>query len=186
MKPRKSYLKPIALSAVACLCIALLSFIIIKSEFTNDTTGDGTIYQFTLAKKGNMIDNATCYAWIPPNVGTIRSVIVHLHGCTREDDAHQMMYDIQWRELARKYHSVLLAPKFITGTKCGSLGFSSNGSDGVFPVDAGYPGFKSRPSRNKSRSVDVVGAFGRRRLGNYHGRQVSRPCCYHDRAGLRV
>jgi poly(3-hydroxybutyrate) depolymerase len=76
---------------------------------------DGKFYQFGIAKRGKMIADATCYAWIPDNVGTMRSVIVHLHGCTREGDASQMMEDIQWKALARKWHSVLLAPTFISG-----------------------------------------------------------------------
>jgi glycoprotein endo-alpha-1,2-mannosidase len=98
-------------------------------------TPDGALYRFRIARKGVMLDSATCYAWIPENVGTIRSVIVHLHGCTREGDARQMMYDIQWRALARKYHSVLLAPAFISGGNakaCVNWYNPDNGSDTVF------------------------------------------------------
>lgn len=62
-----------------------------------------------------MIANAGCYAWVPKEVRTLRSIIVHLHGCTREGDASQMMYDIQWKQLAQKWDSVLLAPMFISG-----------------------------------------------------------------------
>jgi glycoprotein endo-alpha-1,2-mannosidase len=96
---------------------------------------DGRIYGFKIAKRGIMLDSATCYAWIPEDVGTIRSVIVHLHGCTREGDARQMMYDIQWKALARKYHSVLLAPAFISGGNakaCLNWYDPNNGSDTVF------------------------------------------------------
>src|SRR6201996_273866 len=110
MKIHRNYLKYGALSVIACLCLALVSFVVHIHLSTDN--GDGTIYEFTIAKKGIMIDDATCYAWIPEDVGTVRSVIVHLHGCTREGDAWQMMYDMQWRELARKWHSVLIAPKF--------------------------------------------------------------------------
>lgn len=96
---------------------------------------DGALYSFKIARRGIMLDSATCYAWIPENVGTIRSVIVHLHGCTREGDARQMMYDIQWKALARKYHSVLLAPAFISGGNakaCVNWYNPGNGSDTVF------------------------------------------------------
>lgn len=98
----------------------------------NDT---GRIYQFDVAKKGRMIADATCFAWIPDDVKVLRSVIVHLHGCTREGDASQMMYDIQWKALARKWHSVLLAPKFISGgnaQRCVNWYNPDNGSDSVF------------------------------------------------------
>src|SRR5665213_662392 len=116
--------------ALVCLCTVCFAFI--KWKPIND---DGAIYEFVIPKQGVMIDNATCYAWIPPDVGTIRSIIVHLHGCTREGDARQMMYDIQWRELARKWHSVLLAPKFISGGNakaCVNWYNPANGSDPVF------------------------------------------------------
>src|SRR5690348_1582447 len=117
---------------------------------------DGTIYEFTVAKVDSMIDDATCYAWIPEDVGTIRTVIVHLHGCTREGDAWQMMYDIQWRELARKWHAVLLAPKFITGSgnskTCTNWYNPDNGTDKVFlqmlnvlSAKSGHPEIKTVP-----------------------------------------
>jgi pimeloyl-ACP methyl ester carboxylesterase len=149
MKPKRKYLKYGALLVLLSVCLGLAAFIR-KQQLKSGS--DGTIYEFTIAKKGNMIDNATCYAWIPNDVGTIRSVIVHQHGCTREDDAHQMMYDIQWRELARKYHSILLAPKFITGSKCGNWCQPANGSDGVFlsmldtlALKADHPEIKTIP-----------------------------------------
>jgi pimeloyl-ACP methyl ester carboxylesterase len=131
--------------------IALVSF-----KEPPSTKADGTIYEFTVPKIDSMIDDATCYAWIPENVGTIRTVIVHLHGCTREGDAWQMMYDIQWRELARKWHAVLLAPKFITGSgnskTCPNWYNPDNGTDKVFlqmldmlSSKSGHPEIKSVP-----------------------------------------
>jgi pimeloyl-ACP methyl ester carboxylesterase len=155
MNTRKKYVKYGVWSVLICLCMALVSFIIEK-RFRAGNTGDGTIYQFTIAKKGIMIDDATCYAWIPEDVGTIRTVIVHLHGCTREGDAWQMMYDIQWRELARKWHAVLLAPKFITGSgnskTCINWYNPDNGTDKVFlemldtlALKAGHPEIKTIP-----------------------------------------
>jgi len=149
-KTRKINLKTIFLSGIVCLCVVSFAFIKLKRENDN-----GAIYEFVIPKQGTMIDNATCYAWIPPNVGTIRSVIVHLHGCTREGDARQMMYDIQWRELAKKWHSVLLAPKFISGGNskaCVNWYNPANGSDPVFlamldtlAAKANHPEIKTVP-----------------------------------------
>ena len=150
MKTRKSYLKYSALLVIVCLCMGMASFI--KKSMVKPGGKDGTVYSFTVAKKGTMIDDATCYAWIPDDVGTVRSVIVHMHGCTREADAKKMMYDIQWRELARKWHCVLLAPKFISVTRCGNWSQPANGSDAAFlvmldtlAVKAGHPEIKTVP-----------------------------------------
>jgi pimeloyl-ACP methyl ester carboxylesterase len=154
MKTRKNYFKYGALAVVASLCLVLVSFVIEK-RFTADN-GDGIIYQFTIAKKGIMIDDATCYAWVPEDVGTIRGVIVHLHGCTREGDAWQMMYDVQWKALAKKWHCVLLAPKFITGAgnskTCINWYNPNNGTDQAFlemldklAEKAGHPEIKTVP-----------------------------------------
>jgi pimeloyl-ACP methyl ester carboxylesterase len=151
MNSQKFYLKA-GLTAIACICIALVSFII-KSD---QPEGDGDIYQFTIGKKGVMIDDATCYAWVPENVGTIRTVIVHLHGCTREGDAWQMMYDEQWKALARKWHAVLLAPKFTTGAgnskTCINWYNPGNGTNEVFlamldklSIKANHPEIKTVP-----------------------------------------
>ncbi|MXV14058.1 PHB depolymerase family esterase [Hufsiella ginkgonis] len=128
MRTRINYLRPRLFTLTAAGL--LLSFSLTEKE-----QGDDRFYEFDIAKKGVMIDKATCYAWIPGNVTTIRSVIVHLHGCTREGDARQMMHDIQWKELARKYQSVLLAPKFISGgdsKACINWYVPANGSEPVF------------------------------------------------------
>ncbi|MDB4926517.1 hypothetical protein [Mucilaginibacter sp.] len=155
MKTRKTYLKYIVVSVTVCLCLALVSFIFAK-QFKADGNEDGTIYQFAIAKKGIMIDNATCYAYIPGDVGTIRTVIVHLHGCTREGDAWQMMFDEQWKELAKKWHAVLLAPKFITGAgnakTCINWYNPDNGTNEAFlemldklAIKANHPEIKTVP-----------------------------------------
>jgi len=155
MKTRKNYVKYVGLSVIIALGVMLVSFKKIKQLITG-SSAEGTIYEFTIAKKGIMIDNATCYAWIPEDVGTIRTVIVHLHGCTREGDAWQMMYDVQWRELARKWHAVLLAPKFITGAgnskTCMNWYNPNNGTDEAFlemlntlATKAGHPEIKTVP-----------------------------------------
>ena len=68
MKTRKNYVKYVGLSVIIALGVVLVSFKKIKQFITGSST-DGTIYEFTIAKKGIMIDDATCYAWIPEDVG---------------------------------------------------------------------------------------------------------------------
>src|SRR6266849_6745870 len=98
----------------------------------------GTVYQFTVPKQGSMYADATYYCWLPAGVTTLRSVIVHQHGCTREGDATQMMSDVQWLTFAKKWNSVFIAPSLITGapgsgsTTCNNWSNIANGSGNAF------------------------------------------------------
>jgi pimeloyl-ACP methyl ester carboxylesterase len=98
----------------------------------------GTVYQFSLPKQGSMYADPTYYCWLPDNVGAVRAIIVHQHGCTREGDAQQMMGDVQWLTLAKKWHAAFIAPKLITGgpsdgsTKCNNWDNINNGSGNTF------------------------------------------------------
>ncbi|GEM_PF-1809184 len=98
----------------------------------------GTIYQFAVPKQGSMYADAAYYCWLPTGVETLRAIIVHQHGCTREGDAQQMMTDLQWISLAKKWHAVFIAPKLITGgpgsgsTTCDNWDKIANGSGNTF------------------------------------------------------
>ena len=118
----------------------------------------GTVYQFTVPKQGSMYADPTYYCWLPKDVGTVRTVLVHQHGCTREGDAQQMMSDVQWLTLAKKWHAVFIAPKLITGgpndgsTKCNNWDEIANGSGNTYldALDtlarrAGHPEIKTVP-----------------------------------------
>ncbi len=114
----------------------------------------GTIYELTIPKQGKMIADAVFYCWVPANVTTLRSVIVHLHGCTRDGDAPLMVQDLQWKALAKKWDSVFVAPKFTTGTNqtCSNWYIPDNGSEKVFlelldvlAQRAGHPEIKTIP-----------------------------------------
>jgi hypothetical protein len=90
----------------------------------------GTTYKITIPKQGKMIADGVFYCWVPADVDTVRSIIVHLHGCTREGDAQPMVNDVQWKTLAKKWHSVLVAPSFTTGSNqtCNNWCTADNGS----------------------------------------------------------
>jgi pimeloyl-ACP methyl ester carboxylesterase len=98
----------------------------------------GTVYQFSVPKKGSMIADPTYYCWVPAQLEKARSIIVHQHGCTREGDAQQMMTDLQWLSLAKQWNSVFIAPKLITGlpgsgsTTCSNWYTIANGSGQTF------------------------------------------------------
>ena len=98
----------------------------------------GAVIQFTVPKQGTLYADANYYCWIPADVGTVRAVVVHQHGCTREGDAQQMMGDLQWLSFAKKWHAAFIAPKLITGapgsgsSQCGNWNDPANGSEGTF------------------------------------------------------
>ncbi len=82
-----------------------------------------------------MIADGVFECWVPENVGTVRCVIVHLHGCTRERDAKPLMSDLQWKTLAKKWNAAFVCPSFNTGTgnqTCSNWSDKDNGSEAVF------------------------------------------------------
>ncbi len=118
----------------------------------------GTVIQFGVPKQGTLYADAYYYCWVPAEVGTVRSIIVHQHGCTREGDAQQMLGDLQWLSFAKKWHSVFIAPKLITGapgsgsSQCSNWNDPANGSESTFlaALDSlarrsGHPEIKTVP-----------------------------------------
>jgi predicted esterase len=94
----------------------------------------GTGYKLTMPKQNQMIADGVFYCWIPEKAETVRCVIVHLHGCTREGDAPDMVRDLQWRTLAKKYNAAFVAPGFTTGgnERCSNWMRTENGSEACF------------------------------------------------------
>src|SRR6266849_411502 len=92
----------------------------------------GTVYQFTVPKQGSMVADPKYYCWVPADMGTARTIIVHQHGCTREYDAPQMVTDLQWLSLAEKWHAPFIAPSLTTGSNCGNWFTPANGSGNAF------------------------------------------------------
>ena len=75
----------------------------------------GTVYELTIPKQGIMISDGVFECWVPDGAETIRCVIVHLHGCTRERDAKPLMSDLQWKTLAKKLACGLHVPELQHG-----------------------------------------------------------------------
>ena len=52
--------------------------------------------------------------WLPPNVGKLRGVIVHQHGCGEGSCKSGLSgaFDLHWQALARKHECALLAPAY--------------------------------------------------------------------------
>jgi pimeloyl-ACP methyl ester carboxylesterase len=93
----------------------------------------GTVYQFVVPKQINLVSDPTYYCWLPEAVGTVRCIIVHQHGCSREErDPYKMPEDVQWKTLAKKWHAAFIAPKLVTGTNCANWNDPANGSENTF------------------------------------------------------
>lgn len=98
----------------------------------------GTVYTIVVPKQINLLYDPTYHCWVPDSVGTVRCIIVHQHGCTREGDGPQMMGDVQWLTLAKKWHAVFIAPSLITGapgsgsTTCNNWDDMNNGSGNTY------------------------------------------------------
>ena len=97
----------------------------------------GTVYHFTVPKQLNMLKDGNYYCWLPESVTTLRCIIVHQHGCTREGDAQSLMYDLQWLTFAKKWHAAFIAPSLYTDTpgtsaRCNNWYDINNGSGNTF------------------------------------------------------
>lgn len=132
-----------------CLLAGMLGCL---AGMTQAAGPQGTVYQFTVPKQGSMIADPTYYCWIPADMGTARSLIVHQHGCTRERDAREMMTDLQWLTLAKKWNSAFIAPSLTTGSNCANWATIENGSGDAFLMAldtlarrSGHPEIKTIP-----------------------------------------
>jgi pimeloyl-ACP methyl ester carboxylesterase len=142
----KSFL-PVYMRAVLLICTVLgISFSALGAG------PKGTVSKFTVPKQGSMIADGTYYCWLPESVATMRCIIVHQHGCGHEGDAVMMMSDVQWATLAKKWHAVLIAPSFASGSNCGNWCDMNNGSGSTFlsALDtlarrSGHPEIKTIP-----------------------------------------
>ena len=63
---------------------------------------------------GGLIFPVTYTAWIPPDVKTLRGIIVHQHGCGEGSCSSGLTgaYDLHWQALARKHACGLIAPSY--------------------------------------------------------------------------
>ncbi len=87
-------------------------------------------------KAGELAMPVTYTIWIPPDVETLRGVIVHQHGCGKSSgkSAATAAYDVHWQALARKWDCALLGPSYhqLTEKDCRNWCDPRNGSDAAF------------------------------------------------------
>ena len=138
---------------LACLLVGAMSIVVMPVIFPAFGAGPkGTSYHFKIIKQGVMNDTSNYYCWLPESVGTVRCVIVHQHGCTREGDAHLMMSDVQWLTFVKKWHAAFIAPALISNPDCSNWYTITRGSANSFLMAldsmarlAGHPEIKTVP-----------------------------------------
>jgi poly(3-hydroxybutyrate) depolymerase len=85
---------------------------------------------------GGLIFPVTYTAWFPPDVPTLRGVIVHQHGCGEGSCKSGLTgaFDLHWQALARKHDCALIAPSYEQPEKadCQMWCDPRNGSDVAF------------------------------------------------------
>lgn len=66
------------------------------------------------SEAGQLVYPVNYTVWIPPDVTTVRGVIVHQHGCGEGSCKSGLTgaYDLHWQSLARKHDCALLAPSY--------------------------------------------------------------------------
>ncbi len=85
---------------------------------------------------GELIFPVNYTLWIPPNVSTLRGVIVHQHGCGVGSCSSGLTgaYDLHWQALARRHDCALLSPSYEQpeGADCQMWCDPRNGSAAAF------------------------------------------------------
>ncbi|TWU44284.1 hypothetical protein Q31b_18200 [Novipirellula aureliae] len=66
------------------------------------------------AAPGGLVYGVIYSIWVPPDVNTLRGVIVHQHGCGAGAGITGLTgaFDLHWQALARKYDCALLSPAY--------------------------------------------------------------------------
>lgn len=87
-------------------------------------------------KPGELIYPVKYTVWIPPQVETLRGLIVHQHGCGEGSCKSGLTgaWDLHWQALAKKFDCALMAPSYEQpqDADCGMWCDPRNGSDAAF------------------------------------------------------
>jgi len=85
---------------------------------------------------GELVYGVNYTVWIPPEVNSVRGIIVHQHGCGEGSCKSGLTgaFDLHWQALARKHRCALLAPSYEQPEKadCQMWCDPRNGSDATF------------------------------------------------------
>jgi len=126
---------------VTAILIILLSGSVSAQEsvYQNSLPADPPYYRVRFeasTKPGELIYPVSFTVWVPPQVKTLRGLIVHQHGCGEGSckSGQTGAFDLHWQALAKKHDCALLAPVFEQPEKadCQMWCDPRNGSDAAF------------------------------------------------------
>ena len=122
-----------------------------ESPYANKLPADPPYYRVRYegsTQAGELVFPSSYTVWIPPEVKTLRGVIVHQHGCGEGSCKSGLTgaFDLHWQALAKKHDCALLAPTFEQPEKanCQLWCDPRNGSDVVFQKALTELGAKSQ------------------------------------------
>ncbi|VTU02234.1 secreted protein : Uncharacterized protein OS=Pirellula staleyi (strain ATCC 27377 / DSM 6068 / ICPB 4128) GN=Psta_3477 PE=4 SV=1 [Gemmataceae bacterium] len=128
-----------SLALVACAAALLPGAAAQKPPYDTVPAADPPYYRVRYEasdKPGELTFPVNYTVWVPPNVKTLRGVIVHQHGCGEGSCKSGLTgaYDLHWQALAKKHDCALLSPAYEQPEKadCQMWCDPRNGSDAAF------------------------------------------------------
>lgn len=110
-----------------------------EPPYVNPLAADPPYYRVRYegsSQPGELVYPSSFTVWIPPNVKTLRGVVVHQHGCGEGSckSGQTGAFDLHWQALAKKHHCALLSPVYEQPEKanCQLWCDPRNGSDVTF------------------------------------------------------
>lgn len=99
------------------------------------------------AKEGELVYPVSFTVWVPPDVKTLRGLVVHQHGCGEGSckSGQTGAFDLHWQALAKKHDCALISPVYEQPEKanCQLWCDPRNGSDVAFQKSLTELGAKS-------------------------------------------
>ena len=127
------------------LCVILFEVVLVGSvsaqepPYVNSLAADPPYYRLRYegsSQPGELVYPASFTIWVPPEVKTLRGLIVHQHGCGEGSckSGQTGAFDLHWQALAKKHGCALLSPVYEQPEKanCQLWCDPRNGSDAVF------------------------------------------------------
>jgi len=135
------------------LCFVVLVGSVSAQEpaYVNPLTAEPPYYRVRYegsTQPGELVFPVSFTVWVPPQVKTLRGLIVHQHGCGEGSckSGQTGAFDLHWQALARKHDCALIAPAFEQPEKanCQLWCDPRNGSDVAFQKALTELGTKSQ------------------------------------------
>ena len=136
--------------------LALLSVVLVGPVFAqvlpyaNPLPADPPYYRVryeSSSQEGELVFPVSFTVWIPPDVKSLRGLIVHQHGCGEGSckSGQTGAFDLHWQALAKKHGCALMSPVYEQPEKanCQLWCDPRNGSDAVFQKSLTELGAKS-------------------------------------------